>query len=766
MELKTELKSVSQRILLVDKTNSHLAYSIKEYLKKFDNNIFISPRPLKNLSKFDMVFLIDQHLHHQTIINYSEISEIKTVLIFLNQKNQAEKLYQFITKQSLKKIKIINIEGNINLTSENLNNLLWFVFSRSKERFLNIFQLVKEVHYPKVAQPKKLSLTNFLETLLKIKLSKLFFWFLAIFLIYQIFFIPFLVVSSYYYYQAVKSLQTTQPNKSRLYANQGANFYNISRNLYQQPQSFFRLFSLAGPFDNLFTLNEKTASFLNHTDIIYKNTAQLFELFLKKDKTAEEKKFFLKTLSGLSDNFDNLSNDIIILNQKIPGFLIRQKKIKQDIYQATELMQKVNKLLPQMDDLLAKDTAKKYLLLFANNMELRPGGGFIGSFGILTIKDLTFEELKIYDVYDADGQLVGHVDPPDAIRKHLNQPHWFLRDSAFSGDFTENYQSALFFLKKEMNFEDFNGAILLTTTAIQNIIGSYNKFYLPDYNELITAENFYLKAQYYAEKDFFPGSAQKKSFLGAVARYLLANLSTASSPRLAEAIKKSLDEKQMVIFSDNNQLQDQLDALYWSGKIIQPECPANLTNCLADYFFPLDANLGVNKANFYVNRTVEANISFDQEGYYHNKLIFRFKNESPKTAFPGGPYKNYFQVLLPVDTIVKQVTKDDILIEELDQSIDRLKRIGFYFIIEPQTTVDIQVEYQSTIKLERGRSYYQLLVQKQIGYNNNDLAIQINLPNNMHLTNQNFSPLVKNNQILYNSQLSTDKIFFLELLRE
>lgn len=763
MELKTELKSISQKVLLIDKESSPLTSSLKKYIKKFDNNVFVSPHPLKNFAQFDIIFFIDQHFHHQTIINYAGI---KTVLIFFNQKKKAEKLYEFITKQSLKKIKIINIEGDINLTPDNLNNLLWFVFSRSKEQFLNIFQLVKDVRYQKIIEPRKFQLTDFLETLLKIKLGKLLFWFLAVFLIFQILFIPFLAISSYYHYQAVKSLQIAQKNESRLYSNQATNFYSISKNLYQQPQSFFRLFSLAGPFDNLFVLNEKTASFLNHADIIYKNTAQLFDLFLKRNKTSEEKKFFLKTLSGLTENFTNLSEDIVILNQKVPAFLAKQHKIKQDINQVIELLQKTGKLLPQMDDLLAKDTTKKYLLLFANNMEIRPGGGFIGSFGILTIKDLTLEELKIYDVYDADGQLVGHVDPPDAIRKYLEQPHWFLRDSAFSGDFTENYQSALFFLKKEMNLENFNGAILLTTSAIQNIIGSYDKFYLPDYNELITADNFYLKAQYYAEKDFFPGSAQKKSFLEAVARYLLTNLSTASSPRLAQAIKKSLDEKQMVIYSDNNQLQGQIDALYWSGKIIQPECPANLTNCLTDYFFPLDANLGVNKANFYVNRTIEANISFDQEGYFHNKLVFRFKNESPKTAFPGGPYKNYFQVLLPIDTIVKQVTKNNILVEDIDQSIDQLKKIGFNFVLEPQTTVDIKVEYQSTNKLERGQSYYQLLIQKQIGYNNNDLIIQINLPNNMHLINQNFSPLVKNNQILYNSQLSTDKIFFLELLRE
>ena len=36
----------------------------------------------------------------------------------------------------------------------------------------------------------------------------------------------------------------------------------------------------------------------------------------------------------------------------------------------------------------------------------------------------------------------------------------------------------------------------------------------------------------------------------------------------------------------------------------------------------------------------------------------------------------------------------------------------------------------------------------------------------MFLVNQNFSALVKNNQILYNTELSADKIFFIELLKD
>ncbi len=49
--------------------------------------------------------------------------------------------------------------------------------------------------------------------------------------------------------------------------------------------------------------------------------------------------------------------------------------------------------------LFAKDGEEKtFMLLFQNNMELRPGGGYIGSFGILKMQDGQVKELATHDL--------------------------------------------------------------------------------------------------------------------------------------------------------------------------------------------------------------------------------------------------------------------------------------------------------------------------------------------------------------------------------
>ena len=518
--------------------------------------------------------------------------------------------------------------------------------------------------------------------------------------------------------------------------------------------------------DDIITINEKADEIIGGYHLVAQNSVEIIKLFFKKDKNPEEKDTLRLRISTLQGEIESLEKNCSLLNQKIPTTIPSLQKVKKELGFATEMLSVVKKLVPRMDFFMAKDTTRKFLLLFANNMELRPGGGFIGSFGVLTVHDYTFEDIRVYDVYDADGQLKAHIDPPEPIRLYLNQPHWFLRDSAFSPDFIENYSQAKFFLDREMNMGDFSGAFLITTTAIENILGAFDSVYIPDFNEHVTQKNFYLKAQIYSEKNFFPGSIQKKSFLSSLTRQLFIRLEDVSPKNLMQEFKKSLDEKQMVLYVDDPTVQNILDSLYWSGTVIKPQCTAKIDNCVVDFLFPTDANLGVNKANFFVKRQVSLKITIDQDGTVHHSLSILFKNESAGDVFPGGTYKNYLQILLPKNTYLKTITKNDVLIENVDEKNEEVKTVGFYFEILPQNKTEIKVDYTLEETLKKGKGVYQLIVQKQIGSSNNDFAFQLHLPQNIFIVNQNFSPLVKNNNIIYNTNLTADKIFFVELLKE
>ena len=168
---------------------------------------------------------------------------------------------------------------------------------------------------------------------------------------------------------------------------------------------------------------------------------------------------------------------------------------------------------------------------------------------------------------------------------------------------------------------------------------------------------------------------------------------------------KSAEEKQLVFYIEDPDLQKVIDSYYWAGRIIEPHCPPKIDNCYTDFLFPYDANLGVNKANFFMNRAMEVKINIDTEGIVHSYLNIKFKNESIQDIFPGGSYQNYFQILIPEIALVKKIMIDDRQLDQYDQDMAQFKKIGFFFDVPIQSKKEVSIEYQSIKSFKKESQY-------------------------------------------------------------
>lgn len=756
MELNIESTNAHEKILIVDTNGKHSLFVqiLKKELKKYRSDIFVSP-VLPARGTFDICFILNQ----PNLIRHIEHHHVKkAVFVLFNTHKQASLLAATIAGKSYNHIKVINIGDNEDTLQNRIDQILWFSFSKSPELFLNLQEPIGRTK----KQPSRVALfwNNFFKTKNAIIL------FLVLFFLYYALFIIPLAAASYFSYKGAVYLKNNRDKDLERSVRLGNFSLKTAKALYGFSRPALLFFSLASIPDNIMQINEQAQNILAQTGEIKKNGEKIIFYIFKKDASPAEKKDLTVRIQNIKSAIEKFDESATVLYQKLPDSPAQFSTVKNQLRQALDVTAKLQKFIPFAETLLAKDTEAKYLILFANNMELRPGGGFIGSFGVLSVKNLSFENLQIYDVYDADGQLTAHIEPPPAIKTYLNQPHWFLRDSAFSGDFAENYKKALFFLEKEMGMTGFSGGIMMTTSTIQNMLSSFENMYISDFHEVINKDNFYLKAQYYAERQFFPGSTQKKSFLSAVARSLLLNLNRTSPQKILYAIQKSLEEKQMALYFEDPSLDELIRSLYWSGQTILPGCIAQSGNCIVDYLFPLEANVGVNKANFLVNKLIDLKIRIDEAGFINNTANILFKNSSLHDAFPGGIYKNYFQIMLPKDISIKHITKNGTLVENVDETVSSYRTIGFYFEVQPQEKTEISIEYVHNNPLQKGNGIYQLIVQKQLGSSNSDFNLQLNLPKNIYILSQNFSPLVKSNKILYNTSLLTDKIFVTELIKE
>jgi len=298
-------------------------------------------------------------------------------------------------------------------------------------------------------------------------------------------------------------------------------------------------------------------------------------------------------------------------------------------------------------DLLGFNNKKIYLVLFQNNMELRPGGGFIGSYGLLSLDKGKIVDFSIHDVYDADGQLTGHVEPPFAIRRHLASVNLYMRDSNFDVDYINDAAAAARFLSlttKQM----VNGVIGVDVSFVKNILSAMGQVYVPEYNENVNSDNLFLLTESHAEKNFFPGSTQKKDFLRLLLQAMenkIANKKDISYLSMAKAVGDSISQKHVVFAFDNSSIQNLFTVNGWSSSLWDGRKEdKNLVN---DYFGINEANLGINKANYFMKRSVSQVVNIDDNGGVSSSITVAYKNTNVNGTWPGGDYKNYLRFILP-----------------------------------------------------------------------------------------------------------------------
>lgn len=486
-------------------------------------------------------------------------------------------------------------------------------------------------------------------------------------------------------------------------------------------------------------------------------------LLLQKNKGPQEMAQIQLRLSAIDENTKTLIKETNNMRNnwvRVPAFMLEEKKknILNQLSTANQYLTVLRGVQKNVPEFFGEDKTRRYLVLFMNNMELRPGGGFIGSVGVVEFDRYTLTQLRIYDVYSLDGQLKTHIDPPQPIRKYLSQPHWFLRDSNFSPDFPTNAEEALSFVRKEVGWDSFNGVVGVTLSAVQDTIDAFPGLVVADYDEHITSDNFFIKTEGHAEDNFFSGSHNKKNFLEAVVRAVRLRLETGDFDKvlLAKKVSNLLDEKFIVLHFSNQQLQSMAENNSWSGSIAQQQCKTQET-CFLDYVYVVDSNLGVNKANFYMQRAIRLFVDIAAKGEVKNRLGIEYRNESSSKSLIGGEYKNYVQVVLPKDIRITDVSIDGNSLSEYEVHTKDLKTVGLWVTIPPGVSRTVVIEYDFVRKIDK-KTTYQLIVQKQIGSINNDFIFEMSSPSTMGAAKTNFPAVVQSDQLVYNTFLEKDRL--------
>lgn len=481
--------------------------------------------------------------------------------------------------------------------------------------------------------------------------------------------------------------------------------------------------------------------------------SSLSEIKLSLKSFLESASLTQSLLSQIPSEAPLLGEKVVILRAKLP--LLRQM--------GEEALDSID-IVPEV---LGASRRRTYLILFQNNMEIRPTGGFIGSFGLVTFEKGRLLDFEIQDVYAADGQLRGHVDPPEKLGEFLGLSGWYLRDSNWDPNFPTSAVRAEWFLEKEIG-RSVDGVIAVNLFTLAKILEKTGEIYLSDYDEKIDSKNFFEKAQYHIEAGFFPGSTGKKDFLGAAASTLFEELKGQDqrlAARMATSLYTSLEEKDIIIFLQIPQAAKTVSRLGWDGAIREVSCQKVWPEaCFADFLMLVEANVGVNKANYWVRREVSHKIKVSEEGKVKKEIVIDYSNESPNDIFPAGRYKNYLRVYVPKGSLLGKV-KISGGEEEEQPEVDKLdehQKTYFGFLVEVPVGEKRQVKIDYFLPEEKPLSggNYIFLWQKQSGAYPDPISVSLFLPEGLGLVKSTpVFTLTKEGELGYNNTLSKDRVF-------
>jgi hypothetical protein len=557
-----------------------------------------------------------------------------------------------------------------------------------------------------------------------------------------------------------------------------------------------RILSLTNPFYSLIGLQDQTQTVSEAFRFAQNlNDAATFSLLAAKDMVAlgagfingesldwEEAISSIK--SNLSFSYQQASLAQSALDSTKPGFELlgqaeQYEKLKKALPEAREVLLKSQNFIGVLPKILGFSERKVYLVLFQNNMELRPTGGFIGSYGLINLEGGKLTGFEVFDVYQADGQLKGHVEPPAKLKQYLGEATWYLRDSNWDPDFTISAPRAQWFLDKEMQLK-VDGTIGVTLEVAKSILSAIGEVEVPEYSEKINKNNLFQKAEYYSELGTFPGSTQKKDFLGSLAKAIFERIKHAEAKEMVDvggAFFNSLESREMMLYFNDPECQVAIARLGWEGSIRDFSPQSDKTHVFADYLYLNEANVGVNKANFFVTRKVDHQIKLDEKGKAEEKVLITYDNQSPSESWPAGRYKTYLRLYLPkgarlTSSLITDPKNPSLWLpfdmKYFNNTEEHGKNVFGYLIevpIKSKRQIEIKYENLQTVNPSQKINSYLLFIQKQPGAYPSDYTLTFSYPQNLVPVRVIPSAVVGNGNLLVTSKLDKDRIFQIDLAR-
>ncbi len=450
------------------------------------------------------------------------------------------------------------------------------------------------------------------------------------------------------------------------------------------------------------------------------------------------------TMSKVTPQIDLLEAQLILAQKEIdavspghyPSFLglgaikTTLASVKTTVDDAANFTHQAKPLIKVLPALLGDPSDKKYLILFQNDKELRPTGGFITAYAIFRLTRGVIAVDSSNDIYNLDATIGNKPPAPKPIALYLPQvPLWNLRDTNLSPDFVKSMDDFNKLYKTAGGYVPVDGIIAIDTHALvaaMSVLGDIQadgQTFTTKTDPRCNCPQVIYALEQQADQPVGFVKTNRKSVVGDLL-YAIMQRAFASSPKkywgpLVQTMIAEINQKHILFDINSTDAQSGLEALNAAGRI---------QNFDGDYLHVNDSNFGGAKANLFITEAVAQTYSVSSDGTIQKTVKITYKNPYQPSDC-NLEHGNLCLNAIQRDWLRLYVPKGSQLVtsqgsEVKVTSYEDLGKTVFdgFLTVRPLGSSTFTITYTLPFKLAGG-SPLPLLIQKQPGTDNQDYSI-------------------------------------------
>jgi hypothetical protein len=261
-------------------------------------------------------------------------------------------------------------------------------------------------------------------------------------------------------------------------------------------------------------------------------------------------------------------------------------------------------------------------------MELRPTGGYIGSFGVLRVAHGTIA-LERYDSFEALPPPEPPMDAPEELAAVMARP-WDLSNSNWWPDFPTSARTAVEMFRRQGG-GDVDGVLAITEATMARLVGVLGPIPVPGYSTPVTEEGFGERVLWEVELKR-PQDTPRKKFLTLLADEMFRRLFAVPAdkvPAVVDALGRSAGAGDLQVWFANPT---------WQAEVAGSSLDGALPDAGGDFLLLAEANMTAGKANAGLVRDLEYTVRPGKNGRLLATLRIEYRNEAPESEV--NPYYN------------------------------------------------------------------------------------------------------------------------------